>query len=92
MLNVALQQHQLAVWASKAVRGTKSFAESAEVSGVNGPCELEGWNPKLKLIREVLLTREPEVLSIRRPLASTSDFSPQAQLVRKGTIVLHYRF
>jgi hypothetical protein len=40
-----------AVWASKAVRGTKSFAESAEFSGVNGPYELEGWNLKLKLIR-----------------------------------------
>jgi hypothetical protein len=34
-----------------------------EVSG-NGPYELEGWNLKLKLIREILLTREPEVPSI----------------------------
>jgi hypothetical protein len=29
--------------------------------GVNDPYELEGWNPKLKLIREILLTREPKV-------------------------------
>ena len=25
------------------------------------PCEPERWNPKLKLIKEILLTREPEV-------------------------------
>jgi hypothetical protein len=48
-------------------------------AGVNGPCELEGWNPKLKLIREILLTREPRLPNIRPPLASTPDFSRQAQ-------------
>jgi hypothetical protein len=62
-------------------------------SGVNDPYELEGWNPKLKLIREILLTREPKVaeyptaayLYIRFLATSTT-------LSRKGAIVLHYRF
>jgi hypothetical protein len=69
-----------AVWASKAVRGTKSFAESAEFSGVNGPYELEGWNLKLKLIRGDPAypgTRGAEYPRTAR--LSTSDFSPQAQ-------------
>jgi hypothetical protein len=50
-----------AVWASKVVRGTKSVAGVLKFPGVNDPYELEPWNPKLKLIREILLTREPEV-------------------------------
>ena len=82
-----------AVSASKVVRGTKSFAGLLKFPGVNDPYELEGWNPKLKLIREILLTREPEVaayptavrLYIRFLVTSTT-------LSRKGTIVLHYRF
>jgi hypothetical protein len=82
-----------AVWASKVVRGTKSFAGPLTFPGVNDPYELGGWNPKLKLIREILLTREPEVAEyptaarryIRFLVTSTT-------LSRKGTIVLHYRF
>jgi hypothetical protein len=50
-------------------------------SGVNDPYELEGWNPKLKLIREILLTREPKVAEYPTAdrLYNTPDFSPQAQ-------------
>ena len=48
-----------AVWGSKAVRDTKSFAGPLKFPGVNGPYELEGWNPKLKLIREILLNGNP---------------------------------
>ena len=61
--------------------------------GVNDPYELEGWNPKLKLIREILLTREPEIadyptaVRLYNRLMATST-----TLSRKGTIVLHYRF
>jgi hypothetical protein len=83
----------LAIWASKVVRGTKSVAGQLKFPGVKDPYELEGWNPKLKLIREVLLTREPEVagfptavrLYIRFLVTSTT-------LSRMGTSVLHYRF
>jgi hypothetical protein len=49
-----------AVWASQVVRGTKSVAGVLKFPGVS-PDELERWNSKLILIREILLTREPEV-------------------------------
>ena len=47
-----------AVWASKVVRGTKSVAGMLKFPGVNDPYELERWKPNLKLIREILLTRD----------------------------------
>ena len=84
-----------AVWASKAVRGTKSFAGSAEVPGVNDAYELEGWNLKLKLIRKILLTREPEVAEYPTAvrLGNTRFLATSTTLFRKGKIVvLHYRF
>jgi hypothetical protein len=42
-------------------RGTKSVADLVKFPGVDDPHDLEGWNPKLKLVREILLSREPEV-------------------------------
>jgi hypothetical protein len=60
---------------------------------VDDPYELERWNPKLKLIREILLTGEPEVAEFptairhyHRLLATSTALS------RKGTSVLHDRF
>jgi len=82
-----------AVWASKVVRGTKSFVGLLKFPGVKGPYELEGWNPKLKLIREILLTREPEVAEYPTAVRVYTRFrATSAILSRKGTIVLHYRF
>ena len=82
-----------AVWASKHVPGTESVAGLLKFPGVDDPRELERWNPKLKLIREILLTREPEIAEYptavrlyNRLLATSTTLS------RKGTIVLHYRF
>jgi hypothetical protein len=51
------------------------------------------WNPKLKLIREILLTRETRGCRISdgnpaRQLAASDEYS----LVAEGTIVLDYRF
>ena len=53
----------------------------------------EGWNPKLQLVREILLSREPEVdefppgwRTYHRLAARSTAWS------RMGTIVLHYRF
>jgi O-methyltransferase involved in polyketide biosynthesis len=82
-----------AVWATKHVPGTSSVAGLLKFPGVNDPRELERWNPKLKLIREILLTREPEIadyptaVRLYNRLMATST-----TLSRKGTIVLHYRF
>ena len=50
-----------AIWASRHVPGTSSVAGLLKFPGVDDPRELEHWNPKLKLIREILLTREPEI-------------------------------
>jgi O-methyltransferase involved in polyketide biosynthesis len=82
-----------AVWASKHVPGTSSVSGLLKFPGVDDPRQLEDWNPKLKLIREILLAREPEVaeyptaVRLYNRLMATST-----TLSRKGTIVLHYRF
>jgi O-methyltransferase involved in polyketide biosynthesis len=84
---------KFAIWAAKHSRGTQSVAELIKFPGFDDPREPEGWNPKLKLVKEILLSREPEV----------SEFPPALRLYyqleahstawsRKGTIVLHYRF
>jgi O-methyltransferase involved in polyketide biosynthesis len=84
---------KFAIWAAKHSRGTQSVAELIKFPGFDNPREAEGWNPKLKLVKEILLSREPEV----------SEFPPTLRLYyqleahstawsRKGTIVLHYRF
>jgi hypothetical protein len=78
----------LAVWASKVIHGPKSFAGLLKFPGANGPYELEGWNPKLKLIREFCLpgTRGCRVSDRRSPLHPISRL--KHNLVPKGTIVL----
>jgi hypothetical protein len=42
-----------AVWASTVVRGTKSVSGLLKFPGVDDPRELETWNPRLKLVREM---------------------------------------
>jgi O-methyltransferase involved in polyketide biosynthesis len=80
-------------WAAKHSRGTKSVAGLVKTPGFNDPREPERWNPKLKLIKEVLLTRVPEVdqfptaLRFYNRLLATST-----ALSRMGTVVLHFRF
>jgi len=84
---------RFAVWASKHVPGTSSVSGLLKFPGVDDPRQLEDWNPKLKLIREILLAREPEIaeyptaVRLYNRLMATST-----SLSRKGTIVLHYRF
>jgi hypothetical protein len=82
--------HTLCRPAGKVVRGTESFAGLLKFPGVSGP--REGWNPKLKLIRESCLP-QPEVAEYPTVVRSTSDFSQRAQpLSRKATNLLHYPF
>jgi O-methyltransferase involved in polyketide biosynthesis len=84
---------RFAIWAAKHYHGTQSVAELIESPGFDDPHEPERWNSRLTLIREILLTREPEV----------ADFPPALRLFtrlaahstawsRRGTTVLHYRF
>jgi O-methyltransferase involved in polyketide biosynthesis len=82
-----------AVWLAKHAPGTQSVAELIKFPGMDDPTEPESWNPKLRLVREILLSREPEVAEFpwfwrmyHRMAARSTAWS------RKGTIVLHYSF
>jgi O-methyltransferase involved in polyketide biosynthesis len=84
---------KFAIWATKHVPSTTSVAGLLEFPGVDDPRELESWNPKLKLIREILLTREPEIAEYPPAIRLYNRFlATSTTLSRKGTIVLHYRF
>ena len=84
---------RFAIWIAQHARGTKSVADLVKFPGMDDPRAPEGWNPKLKLVREILLSREPEVDQFppfwrryHRLAARSNAWS------RTGTIVLHYRF
>ena len=84
---------KFAVFAARHSRGTASVAELIKFPGVDDPRDFEKWNPKLQLIKEILISREPEVASFPNPLRLY--YRAQARSTswsRKGTIVLHYRF
>ena len=84
---------KFAIWASKHVPSTSTVSALLEFPGVDDPRELESWNPKLKLIREILLTREPEIADYPTAVRLYNRFlATSTTLSRKGTIVLHYRF
>ena len=84
---------RFAIWVARHARGTKSVAELVKFPGMDDAREPEGWNPELQLVREILLSREPEVAQFppawrryHRLAAHSTAWS------RTGTIVLHYRF
>lgn len=84
---------RFAIWVARHARGTKSVANLVRFPGMDDPREPEGWNPRLQLVREILLSREPEVAQFppawrryHRLAARSTAWS------RTGTIVLHYRF
>ena len=81
------------IWVAKHARGTKSVANLVKFPGVDDPRDFERWNPKLKLVREILLSREPEIAQF--PTVLRLYYQLQARSTawsRKGTIILHYRF
>jgi O-methyltransferase involved in polyketide biosynthesis len=84
---------RFAIWVARHARGTKSVADLVRFPGMDDPHQPERWNPKLQLVREILLSREPEVAQFppgwrryHRLAAHSTAWS------RTGTIVLHYRF
>jgi O-methyltransferase involved in polyketide biosynthesis len=84
---------RFAIWAARHYHGTQSVADLIQSPGFDDPREPEHWNPRLKLVREILLTREPEVAEF--PLALrwfTRLAAHSAAVSRRGTTVLHYRF
>lgn len=84
---------RFAVWASMVARGTKSVSGLLKFPGVDDPRELETWISRLKLVREILLAREPEISDYPMAVRLYNRFlATSVTLSRKGTIVLHYRF
>lgn len=82
-----------AVWAARHYHGTKSVAPLMKSSGFDDPHEPERWNPKLRLVKEILLTREPEVAEFPTALRLWTQLCAHSTAVsRRGTTVLHYRF
>jgi len=84
---------RFAIWLAQHARGTKSVADLVKFPGMDDPRAPEGWNPKLRLVREIVNSREPEVAEFppgwrryHRLAAHSTAWS------RTGTIVLHYRF
>jgi len=84
---------RFAIWIAQHARGTKSVADQVKFPGMDDAHAPEDWNPKLQLVREILLSREPEVDQFppvwrryHRLAAHSNAWS------RTGTIVLHYRF
>jgi hypothetical protein len=57
------------------------------------PREPERWNPKLKLIKEILLTRKPAVAEFPLALRLITRLAAHGTAwSRRGTTVLRYRF
>jgi O-methyltransferase involved in polyketide biosynthesis len=91
-------------WSSTAAPGSPSgwpgtpaapsrWPSSSSFPASTTPHDLEGWNPKLKLVKEIALSREPEIGEF--PPAQRLYYRLQARSTswsRTGTIVLHYRF
>jgi O-methyltransferase involved in polyketide biosynthesis len=80
-----------AIWAVHHSPGTKTVADLIKFPGFKDPHEPERWNPKLKLVEEILLSRDlAQIPSKLRPYYRLQARSRSWS--RKGTIILHYRF
>jgi O-methyltransferase involved in polyketide biosynthesis len=84
---------RFAVWVARHARGSKSVAGMIKFPGMDDPRTPEGWNPKLYLVKEIVLSREPEVAEFpwnwrlfHRLIRHNTTLS------RMASFVLHYRF
>jgi O-methyltransferase involved in polyketide biosynthesis len=84
---------RFAIWIAHHARGTKSVADLVKFPGMDDPRAPEAWNPKLQLVREIVLSREPEVAEFPPGWRRFHRLAAHSTaLSRMGTIVLHYRF
>jgi O-methyltransferase involved in polyketide biosynthesis len=84
---------RFAIWAAKHYHRTQSVAAFIKSAGFDEPREPERWDPRLRLVEEILLTREPEVAEFPPALRLLTRLAAHgAALSRRGTTVLHYRF
>jgi O-methyltransferase involved in polyketide biosynthesis len=84
---------RFAIWAARHYHGTQSVADLIRSPGFDDPHQPERWNPRLRLVNEILLTREPEVAAFPPALRRFTRLAARSAAVsRRGTTVLHYRF
>ncbi|MBM7808972.1 O-methyltransferase involved in polyketide biosynthesis [Geodermatophilus bullaregiensis] len=81
------------IWVARHSRGTKSVAGQVRFPGMDDPRRPERWDPRLHLVQEVLLSRQPEIARFPPVLRAYYWLSARStSWSRKGTLVLHYRF
>lgn len=84
---------RFAIWIAKHARGTKTVADLVRFPGMDDPHAPERWDPRLKLVREILLSREPEVAEFPPAWRRYHHLAAHSTTwSRTGTVVLHYRF
>jgi O-methyltransferase involved in polyketide biosynthesis len=84
---------RFAIWLARHAPGTKTVADLVKFPGMDDPREPEGWNPQLQLVREIVLSREPEVAEFPPGWRRYHQLAAHSTAwSRTGTIVLHYRF
>jgi O-methyltransferase involved in polyketide biosynthesis len=84
---------RFAVWVARHAPGSKSVAEMIKFPGMDDPREPEGWNPRLRLVREIVLSREPEVDEFPQGWRQAHRLiAHSTTLSRMASLVLHYRF
>ena len=81
------------IWVARHAPGSKSVAGMIKFPGMDDPRTPEGWNPKLHLVSEIVLSKQPEVADFptgwrmfHRLIAHSTTLS------RMASFVLHYRF
>ena len=80
------------IWIAQRASGTKTVANQVKFPGMDDPHAPE-WNPKIKLVKEILLSREPEVAEFPPALRRYHRLAARSTAwSRTGTIVVHYRF
>ena len=81
------------IWVSRHARGTKCVAGAVKFPGMDDPREPERWNPRLKLVEEMLISRQAEIAQFPRLLRTYYRLQAHSTWwSRKGTLILHYRF
>jgi O-methyltransferase involved in polyketide biosynthesis len=84
---------RFAIWIARHARGTKSVADLVKFAGMDDARAPESWNPKLQLVKEILLSREPEVAEFPTGWRRYHQLAAHSTAwSRTGTIVVHYRF
>jgi O-methyltransferase involved in polyketide biosynthesis len=80
-------------WVLKRYGGTASIAAAVVNPGFDDPRDPQRWEPRLRLVEEILLTREPEVAAYPPIIRLVTRLAAHSTaLSRRGTTVLRYRF